>query len=74
MLCGRWGTVEANKAAIKTVRSLGMRGEFRGGYTIYSEMRDLPASLCFYWLLAGSLARESWLRTAQVLHEKNQER
>ncbi|MCJ2051246.1 SIR2 family protein [Methylobacterium sp. J-070] len=70
MLCARWGTVEASKAAIKTVRSLGMRGELRGGYTIYSEMRDLPASLCFYWLLAGSLARESWLRTAQILHEK----
>ncbi|WP_445501045.1 SIR2 family protein [Microvirga sp. G4-2] len=57
LICGRWGTANANKAVIRTIRSLVLSAKSPGGFEYWSALRDTGASLCFYWALAGMLDR-----------------
>jgi hypothetical protein len=60
LVCGRWGTAEANVAVARAIRSLSFRSETVGGYDYWIELRDFPASMCLYWGLAGALARDDF--------------
>lgn len=60
LICGRWGTVEANRAVARAIQSLSFAAEPKNGYTLYLAMREFGASICFYWSLAGLLDREAW--------------
>ena len=59
-LCARWGTQEAVKAALRSIRSLSTRPERRGGFQYLNEMRDLPLSLGFYAMLVGALDKQDY--------------
>jgi hypothetical protein len=60
LICGRWGTAEANRAVARAIQSLSFAAESQGGYTWYIALREFGASICFYWNLAGLLDREAW--------------
>lgn len=60
LICGRWGTPDAIRSAIRTVNSLRYADDRTSGYVMYSALREFPSSLCFYWLLAGLLDRDDW--------------
>jgi SIR2-like domain len=66
LVCGRWGTTEANRTVVRAIRSLGFSSEMSGGYSDWIRLRDLCASLCFYWTLAGTLNRRDFT-TARLL-------
>jgi hypothetical protein len=57
MICARWGTPEANSQAIRAVRSLASGPRPRSSFTRWIELAHMPASLCFYWGVAGALDR-----------------
>jgi hypothetical protein len=56
LICGRWGTPEANRAVARAIQSLSFAAALLS-YTIYSELREFGASVCFYWNMAGLLDR-----------------
>jgi hypothetical protein len=58
LICGRWGTPEANRAVARAIQFLSFAAEPSPGYTIYSELREFGASICFYWSLAGLRGRD----------------
>jgi hypothetical protein len=59
LICGRWGTPEANRAVARAIRSLSFAAALlNNGYIDYSELREFGASICFYWNMAGLLERD----------------
>jgi hypothetical protein len=58
LICGRWGTPEANRAVARAIQSLSFAAVPALGYTIYAELREFGASICFYWSMAGLLGRD----------------
>ena len=69
LICGRWGTPEANRAVARAIQSLSFAAALLNGYTNYSELREFSASICFYWNIAGLLERNDWaaVRALQTL-------
>ena len=70
LVSGRWGTPEANRAVARAIRSLGFRAEAMGGYIYWIELRDFCASLCFYWALAGAVARDDFMTARSLMHAR----
>lgn len=60
MICGRWGTPEANRALKRAITDLNFSEQPRGGYTTLISMQQFAASLSFYWCLGGLLEAERW--------------
>jgi hypothetical protein len=58
LICGRWGTPEANRAVARAIQFLSFAAEPSPGYTIYSELGEFGASICFYWSMAGLRGRD----------------
>jgi SIR2-like domain len=73
LICGRWGTVEANRVVTRAIQSLGLQGEPRGGFVLYIALRKFGASICYYWNLAGLLDCEAWteIRALQATEFKS---
>jgi len=67
LICGRWGTANAISEAVAAIRDLSYRGDVRSGYSLWTSMRELPAVICFYWLVAGSIARDDLTVTKGIL-------
>jgi SIR2-like domain len=57
LICGRWGTPEANRAVARAIQSLSFAAALLDEYTSYSELREFGASISFYWNMAGLLER-----------------
>jgi hypothetical protein len=70
LICGRWGTGEANRAVIAAIKSLDFQMRDRSGYVNLLALRNIGASICFYWNLAGILAREDWFAAGACLQAK----
>jgi hypothetical protein len=68
LVSGRWGTREANRVVARAIRSLGFRPEPKGVYIYAPERYYFCASLCFYWALAGAVAREDFATTRSLMH------
>lgn len=62
LICGRWGTADANQAVARTIQSLSFGAEPSPGstYPVYLALRDFGASVCFYWNMAGLIDRGDW--------------
>lgn len=54
MICGRWGTAENKAISVRAIRSL-VQTSSLGGLVAWSDIRDIPASLGFYWFTAGAM-------------------
>ncbi|MCA3631306.1 MAG: SIR2 family protein [Methylobacterium sp.] len=67
LVCGRWGTVSANRAVIRALKLLVLSSNAGGGYTTWISLRDFAASLCFYWNLAGIADAEAWSSASTLL-------
>jgi hypothetical protein len=74
LICGRWGTPDANQAVARAIESLSFGAEpLRGTVsTTCLALREFGASVCFYWNMAGLLDRKDWVavRTLQKLEIK----
>ena len=70
LVSGRWGTPEANRAIARAIRSLGFGAEAMSGFDPWIALRDFCASLCFYWALAGALAREDFMTVRSLMHAR----
>jgi hypothetical protein len=70
LICGRDGTLEANRAAAEAIRSLGCRTNVPGEYSYWSDLRALCASLCFYWAVAGAIARHDFVAARVLMHTR----
>lgn len=68
LVCGRWGTPEANRAIARVVQSISFTNEARSGYSSYISLRQLGASICFYWNLAGLMDRGDWPMIKMLMH------
>jgi hypothetical protein len=62
LICGRWGTVDANQAVARAIQALSFRAQLLQGraYEANGELREFGASICFYWNTAGLLDRGDW--------------
>jgi hypothetical protein len=60
LICGRWGTPEANRAVGIVIQSLSFANESLAGDSAYTRLREFGASICFYWNMAGLLDRNDW--------------
>jgi len=67
LICGRWGTPEANLAVATAIQSLSFASDSKVGYNWYVSLREFGASVCFYWNLGGLIDRGSW-DAIQALH------
>lgn len=65
---GRQGTPQANQAVADAIRTLGCRSKVPGEYSYWSDLRALCASLCFYWAVAGAIARDDFATARAVMH------
>jgi hypothetical protein len=70
LICGRDGTPQANRVVAEAIRSLGCRTQVPGEYSYWSELRALCASLCFYWAVAGAIARHDFTTARSVMHTR----
>lgn len=70
LVCGRWGTSTANLAISNAIRDLDFSGGPHVPYKIYSVLRDLGASLAFYWNLVGLVERADWGAIRNLLEFK----
>ncbi len=70
LVSGRWGTPEANRAVARVIGSLGSRARVAGEYAYWSGFRAFCASLCFYWTLAGTLARKDFTIARSLMHTR----
>ncbi len=68
LVSGRWGTRSANLSVARAVRMLASRSAPPGEYAYWSGLRLLCASLCFYWSLAGTIARNDFTTLASLMH------
>jgi hypothetical protein len=57
LICGRWGTPDANRAVARAIQSLSFAAVPGTGYTNCLELREFGASISFYWNMAGLLDR-----------------
>lgn len=60
MICGRWGTPEANRALTRAIADLNFSEQPRGGFTYLIAMQQFAASITFYWCLGGLIDAERW--------------
>ena len=60
LVCGRWGTQDANDAAIQAIRSLCFHHISQSGFTSLISLRNFSAMTCFYWSAMGIIARNDW--------------
>ena len=60
LICGKWGTGKANRAVTRAIQSLSFANEPQAGSADYISLRDIGASICFYWNLAGLVDNEDW--------------
>jgi len=60
LICGRWGTEEANRAVSRQIKKLTISDEFLSGFTALNSLRNMAASIVFYWNLFGLLERSSY--------------
>lgn len=60
MICGRWGTEDANRTLRRALSTLSLSEAERGGYVHLTEMRKFAASISFYWALAGLIEADQW--------------
>jgi hypothetical protein len=70
LICGRDGTPEANRSAAEAIRSLGCRAYRPGEYSYWYVLRGLCASLCFYWAIAGAIARHDFTTARGFMHAR----
>jgi hypothetical protein len=70
LVSGRWGTPKANRAVAQAIRLLGSWTPAIGGYSYWSELRTFCASLCFYWALAGAIARNDFTTAHCLMHTR----
>jgi SIR2-like domain len=70
LICGRWGTIEANRAVGRAVQSLSFASPFMAGNVALVAMRELGASICFYWNMAGLLDRSDWKAVEELQRVK----
>lgn len=64
----RWGGPEAFRAILRAITALAAPGGNSSGFTYWSSLRLVPASLCFHWAVAGALMREDFVRMAALMH------
>ena len=60
LICGRWGTAEANRSVVRAIQSLSFAAEPQGGFTWNIALREFGASLTYYWNLAGLVDGNRW--------------
>jgi hypothetical protein len=60
LICGRWGTLQANQAVVVAIQSLSFGSQSWSGYVSNESLREFASSICFYWNLAGLLYRSDW--------------
>lgn len=54
LLAMRWGTPQAQQQVIRSFAGLASTLSV-SGFSLWNELRNLPAAICFYWALAGAL-------------------
>ena len=67
MICGRWGTEDANRTLRRALSTLSMSDADRGGYVHLIEMRKFAASISFYWALAGLIESDQWTEVRKTM-------
>ncbi|MGO8449894.1 SIR2 family protein [Rhizobium gallicum] len=70
LVASRWGNDQAFHSIKAAISSLTFADMHQGGYTYMISMRRLAGSLCFYWALCGSIAREDYGRVRELLTMK----
>ncbi len=68
LICGRWGTREANKSVINAIRSVSFQNSPQSGYTWLINLRKTAAMMCFYWNSIGLISREDWVGISSLFH------
>jgi hypothetical protein len=70
LVCGRWGTDRANKAAIKSIKYLILSEINRNGIVALLDLRNFPTSICYYWLIAGAIAEDRYSLISEFINTK----
>jgi hypothetical protein len=68
LLSGRWGTSEANRSVARAIRSIDFGPELGAWYSTWVELRELCASLCFHWAVAGAIARDDFATARSIMY------
>jgi hypothetical protein len=64
----RWGADETFQTTLRAISALTFPGIHTSGFTWWSSLRQLSASLCFHWAVAAALMRDDYQRVASILH------
>ena len=70
LICGRWGTEKAHLAVIEVIKSLLLSEQNRNGAIVLIEIRNIAASFCLYWTIAGALSDKKFNLVKNMLHTK----
>jgi hypothetical protein len=65
LVAGRWGTVQSMQAVARALSLLGSWPPL-GGITLWLNLRSFAGTLCFYWGLVGTLARDDYQATRML--------
>lgn len=66
LIGARWGGEEAFRILLRIIVDIGTLANPQSGYTYWSSLRLLPASLCYHWAVGGALMREDYARLARI--------
>lgn len=70
MVGTRWGGSEAFGVVKRVIATLVDPGEAKTSFTLWMDMRLLPASLCLQWAIAAAILRGDMHRLQSVMHMK----
>lgn len=60
LVCGRWGTSKARSEVANALIALATPKPNASGFTFWHALRNIPATLCFYWYCIGALASANY--------------
>jgi hypothetical protein len=66
-IAARWGTEKAAGRLARALGGIGAPQNSYGAYTLWVDLRDLPAALCFYWAVTGFLDADRLVLLRELL-------
>jgi hypothetical protein len=68
LFAARWGSPAATQRLISELPAISMGGDLVSPFTMWNDLRNLPAALCLYWALAGALDGGRFALAKALLH------
>jgi hypothetical protein len=68
LIGARWGTENAQESIQRAIAGITFFSTAQGGFTWWISLREMAASLCFYWAAAGAIYNRDYRQLAKLFN------